>query len=175
MPTVMKDDIEIDFLRSILSYDQDTGFLYWKVGSLTRSIGQVAGSITNRGYVKACISNSFYLAHRVAFAIHHGRWPTGEVDHINQIKSDNRIINLRECTKSENCRNRALTKANKSGFRGVSWNPARNNWKAGITFDGKRIMLGGFPTPELASAAFLAKEAELLKARAELAQLVEMS
>lgn len=168
MPTVMKDDVEIDLLRSLLSYDQDTGLLHWKIGSLTRSIGQVAGAATNRGYVKVCISNSFYLAHRIAFAIHYGRWPSGEVDHINQVKSDNRILNLRECTKSENCRNRALTKANKSGFRGVFWDPRRKNWRAGITFDGKRTMLGRFPTPELAYEVFLAKEAEMLKAREEL-------
>lgn len=156
MPVLMRDDIPVERLRSLIEYDASTGVLYWK------TTGRVAGSVSKRGYVNICIEKRFYRAHRVAFAVAHGRWPSGEVDHINRMKSDNRIDNLRECSKSENGRNRGLLSSNVSGFRGVFWDSSRKKWRAAITMNGERKMLGRFDSAREASECFLRAESEAL-------------
>ena len=156
MPVPTRDDIPVERLDSILEYEQQTGILRWK------ATGRIAGSISKRGYVNISIDNRFYRAHRVAFAMFHRRWPAGEIDHINRVKSDNRISNLRECSRSENGRNRGLPKSNVSGFRGVFWDSGRGKWRSAITIDGERTMLGRFDTAEEASGAFLLAEAQAL-------------
>ena len=55
-----------------------------------------------------------------------------EIDHINQIKTDNRVENLRWCNRRENQINRGLSKRNKSGINGVRYDKSRNKWRAEI-------------------------------------------
>lgn len=83
-------------------------------------------------------------------------WPTISIDHINQVRDDNRIQNLREVSRSENQQNRGMSKNNNSGFKGISWHKKSNKWQAQIHFQGKRQHLGLFHTPEEASAAYQA-------------------
>ena len=81
-----------------------------------------------------------------------GRWPADQVDHINLIRSDNRWCNLREATQSENARNTRARHNNTSGVKGV--NKYRDKWHAKISFNGRRIHLGYFDTPEEAHAVY---------------------
>jgi hypothetical protein len=82
--------------------------------------------------------------HRVVM----GEIPLGyEVDHINGNKVDNRKSNLRICTKMQNYRNRGKTKANTSGFKGVSWHKRIKKWVVQIHIDGKNKSLGYFIDP----------------------------
>lgn len=76
------------------------------------------------------------------------------VDHINGDGLDNRRVNLRLCTKSENMRNRNKTKINKSGYKGVYFETQTNKWKAQINIDGKNVNLGRYPSPILAAKAY---------------------
>jgi hypothetical protein len=77
-----------------------------------------------------------------------------EVDHINLIKSDNRIENLRFATRSENNANR-IKKANTSSmFKGVTWHAQRNKWKASIQIDGKNKHIGLFESEAQAGLAY---------------------
>lgn len=95
------------------------------------------------------------MAHRVAWLLHFGFWPDQELDHINGIKDDNRISNLREVTHAENMQNR--TKAMRSSSTGVlGVKPFRNGYIARIQRFGKRQHLGVFKTIEEASSAYRA-------------------
>ena len=94
------------------------------------------------------------FVHRVVFLYHHGYIPKS-VDHINGVRTDNRIENLRPATSTENNRNRVIHKNNACGFKGVYLDKRRNNWVASITIGYKAKFLGSFGTPEEAHAAYL--------------------
>jgi hypothetical protein len=83
-----------------------------------------------------------------------GAWPANDMDHINGDRLDNRLSNLREATRQENLRNKAMYRKNKSNFKGVHFDTARRKWVAKIKSNDGRVYLGGFETPEEASAAY---------------------
>lgn len=141
-------------VHELLDYDPESGVFTWRVSAGTASAGSIAGSINGTGYRQIWVENKSYKAHRLAWLYVHGAWPSRELDHINQIRDDNRIANLREATRSENCLNKPLQSNNSSGFRGVSWYPPSGMWVARIKRNGKQKHLGYFPTAEAASAAY---------------------
>ena len=98
----------------------------------------------NSGYLVATIFKSFFNAHRVCWLLYYGEMPKGQIDHINGIKDDNRISNLRDVTTQENLKNKRLYKNNKSGFMGVSWDRKAKKWRSQISIDKKLIVLGLF-------------------------------
>lgn len=153
--------INIEYLRQRLDYDPSTGHLAWKHCDAmpswwnARYAGKSAFTAPDKdGYGKGQIAGRRYFAHRIAFAIFHGHWPTETIDHINGKKLDNRIINLREASRSQNQSNRPKQKNNTSGFKGVTRH--RDGWMAKIKLNGKTHYVGTFKTPEEASAAYAA-------------------
>lgn len=148
-------ELEISELHRLFSYNPDTGHLKWRVtSSPTGAVGSIAGSIKPSGYVVVCIAGRYYRAHRIAYAMHYGAWPQGEVDHINRKRDDNRALNLRDCTRTENSLNRGLHTNNRSGFRGVAFDQRRQLWMASIKVSGRTIFLGRYSTPELAAEQY---------------------
>ena len=129
----------------------------WKVRA-----GTVAGTLSRfDGYRRIKIGAKLYLAHRIAFAIAHGRWPESLIDHINGIGSDNRPENLREATASQNNCNRMVQKNSKSGVKGVflaKRAPHGRPWEASITV---KKFIGYFATKEEAAAAYRKAALEL--------------
>ena len=142
-------------LKQILDYDPEKGIFRWKIQPrYTRiNIGDIAGTLRPDGYIIIRINGKNYLAHRFAWFYMTGQWPLNQIDHINQIKNDNRISNLRDLTHQENSFNRGEQKNNTSGFKGVSEIPS-GKWKAQIQVNGKKIYLGLFNTREAASMAY---------------------
>lgn len=105
-----------DRVRELLSYDAETGILTRKVRTSHRiNLGDVAGTVRPDGYLKVSLDNKSYLAHRVAWVIEYGVWPDFEIDHINGIRSDNRICNLRDVTPSTNQENQRVAYKNSAG------------------------------------------------------------
>lgn len=149
----------LEKLRSVLDYDRDTGNFRWRVpvgrnGMVRR--GDVAGWITDKGYVCIRVDGITRPAHRLAWLFVHGMWPSGDVDHIDGNRSHNAITNLRDVSRSINCQNaKRARKQNRSGLLGVSKKrPGR--WCAQIQVPGLRSKhLGYFNTPEAAHAAYL--------------------
>ena len=142
-------------LHELLNYDPDTGIFTWRVKrSGTARAGCVAGSKNNIGYLVISIDNKPYKAHRLAWLWMHAEWPSKAIDHINQVKSDNRLCNLREASISENSQNRPMFRNNTSGFRGVHWHKQARRWRAYIRVNGKQYSIGCFATAEEAFAAY---------------------
>ena len=70
------------------------------------------------------------------------------VDHIDNIRTNNNLTNLRWCTKKENSRNRSLNKRSTTNVKGVSFHKASQKYRAYIKFGDKEIHLGTFNTLE---------------------------
>ena len=142
-----------DELKSLLSYEPDTGIFRWvnDVGNGKLKATTVAGSIKRTGYVIIWIGGTGYRAHRLAWLYMTGRESTKLIDHINRVKSDNRWENLREATLAENQWNHDLKRSNKSGVSGVHFCNTWKKWKASCNVNGKRYNVGTFK--ELSDAA----------------------
>ena len=139
-----------------LSYDPTTGVMVWIAPRCKRFIGQEAGYVNKQGYLSIKIQEHLIQGHRVAWLLHHGEWPKYDIDHINGIRTDNRIENLRDVPRRVNRENlRRPMPKNKCGFLGVTKNIHSRRWAAKITVSGEVISLGSFDTPELAHAAYL--------------------
>lgn len=160
----MKNEEDISVLREYLSYCPDSGIIHWlKSPTAVVKPGSIAGRVDSKGYISLHFRRKKFKAHRVAFAIQYGRWPE-VIDHINGIKTDNRLDNLRECTHEQNMQNsRVYLRRNKSSrFSGVSrCNNKSNPWTSQIRVDGKKIHLGSFSSELDAHKAYLAAKAEL--------------
>lgn len=154
--------LSLERLHQALSYDPLSGQFRWKVGRGKRfKAGDLAGSVNSNGYIAICIDGHRHYAHRLAWFHCFGKWPEGnlQVDHINGIKSDNRLSNLRPVTPSQNKQNTHKPRRdNASGFAGVKFNKACGKFEANIRIPGQRNKkyLGLFQTPEEAHRAYMA-------------------
>jgi hypothetical protein len=102
------------------------------------------------GYPETCIDSKKITMHQfLGYALH---------DHIDRNKLNNIKSNFRQCTHSENNRNKGLTIKNTSGFIGVSWDKNRSKWLSHIKVDYKLIHLGRFENKEDAIRARLNAE-----------------
>ena len=148
---------EIADLHRVLRLDPETGKLYNRVdrGRNGRSpAGAEAGSLHKNGFIELMVLGQRIKGHRVAFALHHGRWPEKLIDHINGDPADNRPCNLREATETENRRNQGIGKRNKSGIKGVHWRADRNWWQAHINIGKKCMYIGRYHSLEEAEFAY---------------------
>lgn len=153
MPIAPKEKMTVEQLAAVFSYDAATGIVRWRIQPQSRvQAGDVAGCLKPNGYIRILYRGDWFLAHRVAWALHYGEWPVMFVDHKNRDRSDNRIANLRECSHAENMRNRPGIGSSKTGLKGVCQEEGR--FRASIGVDGKKVRLGSFRSPEDASLAY---------------------
>lgn len=136
--------LTLEQLKLLLSYDPLTGEFTRLVDVHRSKAGTIAGSFDAKGYVVIVIDKKPYKAHRLAWFYMTGEWPKGLIDHRNTIPMDNFWANLREATRAQNFANSGVSRANKSGFKGVHWAKHMNKWCASIRADGKRKVLGFF-------------------------------
>jgi hypothetical protein len=101
----MKRTLTQERLLTFLSYDKETGLFTWRKSKGRAAAGDIAGNLNNYGYIEVGLDNVSYTLHRLAWLAVYGVWPNGVVDHINGVRSDNRIANLRTVTTAENQRN----------------------------------------------------------------------
>lgn len=147
------------YLKEILDYDEGRGLFIWRWRPKytntwnAKNAGKIAGNLAN-GYWQICIDGKSYYAHRLAWLHVNGKF-VKNIDHINGVKTDNRISNLRPCNKQQNALNSKISSANTSGSKGVRWHKASKKWAASIRINGKSKHLGLFDKIEDASIAYL--------------------
>lgn len=130
--------------NELLRYDPESGLLTWKLARRNGfALGSLAGCESSNGYIRLKIDGVQYLAHRVAWFIHHSEWPPGPIDHVDTDRANNSISNLRLCTNSQNQQNQPLRKSNRSGVKGVSWCAPLSRWHVQIRAAGN-IHQGGY-------------------------------
>lgn len=119
---------------SELEYNSETGSFTWKTTNRRGFVGRQAGCFCLRsGYVKIRIHGKLELAHRLAWNMTYPDNPVGpdeQIDHINHIRTDNGIVNLRKASNTENSRNASIGSNNTSGAVGVWFEKRRNAWVA---------------------------------------------
>ena len=151
----MPDHLNItpELLRQLLRYEPDTGKLFWQSredgSSTSKRFNKIfaersAGRVNSSGYVKLSINGRIFPAHRIAWMMHYGSWPDGQIDHENGCRSDNRICNIRCVTPKENSMNKKVSKKNTSGFIGVHWNAKNKKWIASISDGNKCKYIGSY-------------------------------
>jgi len=155
-------DLSAERLRDLLWYDPLTGVFQWKIAPKRKSSRGCAGAKDHYGYIVIRVEGTLYKAHRLAWLHHFGEWPSQTIDHINRVRDDNRIANLRDVAQTLNMRN-ATYAPTKSGHVGVVWDKARGKWKAQIRFGRRHIGLGRFDNKEHAIAARRKAEAFVIK------------
>jgi hypothetical protein len=99
--------ISYEIVRDLLDYDPETGIVTYRKDYYKCRKGSTAGYRTDRGYLRIKIEGKHYRLHRVIWLWMYGTFPENTIDHINRVKSDNRISNLRDVTQKENCQNRS--------------------------------------------------------------------
>ena len=147
------EQITQEFLKEHLEYRD--GHLWWfKPTSIRVKIGQQFGSCHNGGYRRGMLKSKNCYEHRLIWFYHYGKWPKDQLDHINGIKDDNRIENLREATKQQNQFNRKSGKDSSSTYKGVSWDKRSKKWGAKYTYKGKNYFVGYYETEVEAAESY---------------------
>ncbi len=146
-----------EYLNRILAYDPETGIIRWVKN------GKIAGwsDPENGGRISIRIDKKLYLAHRVAWFLYYGEWPSQLIDHENRDPTDNRISNLRPSDQSENLCNRGPQKNNSCGYKGIWLHKPTGRWTGRIQKNGKSRHLGYHDTAEEAHEAYKKAAEEL--------------
>lgn len=146
--------IERDRLLQFFSVDIEMGTLHWRVSRSWRApVGSLAGTVSVYGYRVVCADQKLYHVSHIIWFLAHGRWPK-EIDHKNRVRLDNRLENLREATRPQNCANAGARSTSKSGVRGVWWDKARGKWTSQIERGGVVRSLGRFDSQLDAAVAY---------------------
>lgn len=143
-------------IRELFDYDSNTGDLTRKTSFNRWKAGDKVGFKNTDGYIEAGVDGVYYGAHRIAWIYVHGDEFVEEVDHLNGIRDDNRIENLRKADKSINAQNKRVARSDsKSGLLGVCWHKATSKWIAQIQVSGKKTHIGVFETADSAHEAYI--------------------
>jgi len=145
-------------MKKHLKYCPKTGVIKYATKRGTKNPGDICGNTDHQSYVRVYYKDKWFMGHRVAWALHHGVWPQGNIDHINRVNHDNRIKNLRDVPQWLNNHNKGRY-PNKLGLRGVTRKD--DLYQARITYKGSVRSLGYFKCPREAALAY-DKEAKKL-------------
>lgn len=150
--------------ESLLTADQAKDLFILEEGVLINRVmrgrrampGMMAGTPNGDGYLCVKVNGVRYRVHRIIWLMTYSQWPVGQIDHINGVRDDNRIENMRDVSVTGNQQNQHKRIDNTSGVTGVTSD--RGCWIAKIRANGQRLHLGRFKTLEEAAAARRAAE-----------------
>ena len=150
-----------DEVLAAVRYEPETGLFRYARSSPTTRVGDIAGSKDSKGYIRIQIGRRYFRAHRLAWLLTYGKAPDSSIDHINGIRSDNRIANLRTASHQVNCQNmrKASVRNKSSGLLGVT--ASRGRWLAQISINGESHFLGRFQNANDAHCAYVAAKRQL--------------
>jgi hypothetical protein len=146
-------------LKEILDYDRETGIFRNRISRGSRAKkGCAAGWVDRHGYRKIVHKGKIYCAHRLAWLYEFGIIPDRPIDHINHIRDDNRISNIRLVSPQGNSRNKSMASNNISGKTGVFYHKRDCRWLAKISINGQQVELGRYKCKENAVSVRVAAE-----------------
>lgn len=137
-------------LNDLFSYDKSNGNLVRKVDRGRVKVGDIAGSETDKGYLRTYVDGRLYMNHILVWVMNYGFHPESQIDHINHNKKDNRLENIRLVSNRENCCNR---RNHTSGYPGVDFHKKSNLWRCRIRVGKQRYSLGYFKSASSAGVA----------------------
>ncbi len=148
--------IPVERAKQLFDFDPETGIISRKVSRKRWKSGEVVGYKATGG-LGVSFDRQHYKAHRVAWVLHYGVNPSGEIDHINGNPHDNRICNLRDVDRSTNEQNKIRAQSNNSscGLRGVTFDKQRKKWRARVTVRRAVLHSSFHETPEAAHSAYV--------------------
>ena len=150
-----KNEINQQFLQERFKYRD--GHLWWvKVSKYASTVkaGQQFGCYDSSGYRVGTLKGKLYKEHRLIWLYHYGEWPKECIDHINGVRDDNRIENLREVTTQQNNFNRKSAKGSSSKYKGVSWYKQHKKWRVRYRYNGRQCYVGLYETELEAAEAY---------------------
>jgi len=142
--------MDINYVLTNFDYNPSSGELF---RVLTGGERAIAGTPCN-GYMRSKVKGALEYNHRIAWCHYYREQPPEFIDHINRVRTDNSIKNIRACTLSQNQSNRKLSSNSSTGFTGVCYVEKSKKYKATIYKNSKPIYLGLYETAELASEAY---------------------
>lgn len=155
-------------LKKLLHYDPSTGLFTWiKKTSNRIKVGDIAGSLSDTGYIDIRLNGKLIKAHRLAWLYINGAWPVRVIDHINHKRTDNRICNLRDVPISVNASNVSDKSSSASGYTGVTWCKSSKKWRAKIQVNGRHYHIGRFEKLIDAVLAYSSAKAEAIKVKTD--------
>ena len=132
-------------LRESIGYNPETGKLFWLKRGIGIQFDKEPGCVNKvDGYRLVTFKGKRIKAHVLSWFLHYGFWPILEIDHINRIPTDNRVVNLRLATRQQNSANRKLGHGNLHQFKGMSYEKKRKKWLARIRVNGVLKNLGRY-------------------------------
>lgn len=140
--------------QELFYYDPETGVLTRRKTAGNSGKGAMVLTKSSAGYLRVLVDWHRYYVHQVIWVYVHGEWPNGQIDHIDNDRTNNRIKNLRVCNASANCLNQRKPRTNnKLGLHGVHELPS-GKYRAQCQVQGKKINLGLFEDKHSAAAAY---------------------
>jgi hypothetical protein len=146
--------IPIHRLREVLEYSPESGEIRNRVSRARALKGAVAGNKNADGYLCLMVDGKMLKAHRVAWCLMTGEWPTKHIDHIDGDKRNNSWLNLRQADAAQNAQNIAAASDRRDGLVGVS-RATSGGWRARIKLNYVEKHLGVFDSEQEAHAAYL--------------------
>ena len=151
-----------ELLKKLLRYDK--GHLIWvnPPKFLPHLRDRRFGQLTQDGYIRGSLLGKRYFEHRLIWLYHYGEWPKEFLDHINRIRDDNKIENLREVNISQNNYNTVSRPGSSSKYLGVGWHKRKQKWISRIRIKGKLHHLGYYDEESDAADAYTVAKARLI-------------
>lgn len=153
-------DIAQELVVSLFNYNPLSGILSWKVDRRRVKAGDICGSPDTKGYLRVGINGRRYRVHTIIILFVYG-FISEQVDHFDMIEDNNRLSNLRPCTKNQNQHNKKTNRNNTSGFKNVYWNKSCNKWQVQVGLNGKDYNFGVFANIENAVKASISARIQL--------------
>ncbi len=161
----MANDLTAESLRLLVTYDPETGELRQRNATGRHGCwkaGRAMGSLAPTGYITIRLQRRLHQAHRLVWLYVRGEWPKHDIDHINGVRTDNRIENLRDVPNEVNRQNTKRARIDSvTGVQGVRYDARRCRYVAQIKHKGRSHYLGSFGAAEAARAAYVAAKARL--------------
>jgi hypothetical protein len=131
-------------LKELVEYNPETGVLMWRVARPRADQWSNVGSLTPQGYLRTSIRGRAYFVHSLIWLYVYGYFPENDIDHIDRVKTNNCLGNLRVVSKCCSAQNKSVYKNNKSGIKGVHWCNTTQRWRVCIVLSKGQRVIGSF-------------------------------